>query len=121
MTLLSCVYFWSFLNGIDPQITKAIIKVESEGKAFAVSKDRHDYGLMQIRKKFVPQTKLQLLNSCTNIMVGTKLLAQAKNKCKHSVDNMFVVCYNLGIRGGSRLRSPKKWGYYKKVLAQMEN
>lgn len=120
MVLQSCVLFWSLVYGIDPQITNAVISVESNGKPFSVSPDRKDFGLMQIRQMYVPFTKLQLLQSCTNVMVGTDLLRKAKEKCKHSLDKSWVVCYNLGLSGARKIRQPKKQTYYKKIIAKLE-
>lgn len=119
MTLYGCVLFWSMVNGIDPQVTQAVISVESQENPFAMG-SLDDSGLMQIRKKYVPESRLQLLQSCTNVMRGTALLRQAKTKCKHSIDKTWVNCYNLGITAGSRLRYPKKWRYYKKIIAKLE-
>lgn len=119
MVLQSCILFWSLINGIDPSVTEAVIKVESNYNQFALGK-HGDSGLMQIRHKYVPETKLQLFNSCTNVMRGTELLRKAKEKCKHTVDNTFVVCYNLGITGGSKLRYPKKWRYYTKIKGEIK-
>lgn len=118
-TLLSCIYFYSFLNGVDPQITKAVIKTESNGNPFALSADRKDGGLMQIRMKYVPESKLQLFQSCTNVRRGTELLKQAMLKCKHKADNTWLTCYNAGLAGGSRIRFPRKFSYYKKVTARL--
>lgn len=118
-TFASCLFFWSVMNGIDPQLTKAVISVESNGNVFARG-SVGEIGLMQIRPEHVPESKLQLGQSCTNIMRGTHILRKAREKCKHTVDKTWVTCYNLGIRGGSRLRYPKKWGYYKKVIAKLE-
>lgn len=118
MTLLSCIYFYSFLNGIDPRITQAVIKVESSGNPYALG-SLGDSGLMQIRHKFVPESKMQLFQSCTNVKRGTALLKQAMNKCKHKIDNTWINCYNLGISGGSRLKYPKKWPYYKKIVSKL--
>jgi soluble lytic murein transglycosylase-like protein len=117
MTLLSCIYFYSFLNGISPQITQAVISVESNNNNFAVSRDGKDFGLMQIRQKYVPQTKLQLLNPCANVKIGTEILAEAKRRCKHKADNTWLTCYNVGVAGARRIKWPKKFPYYLKVMA----
>lgn len=119
MTLQGCILFWSLFNGIDPAVTKAVISVESSGNPFALGR-LGDSGLMQIRARFVPYSRLQLLQSCTNIMVGTALLKKAKERCKHTVDRTWLTCYNLGITGGSRLKHPKKWAYYRKVTKAMK-
>lgn len=120
MTLYSCLVFWSMMNGINPAVTSAVISVESNGRVMAVGSSHGEIGLMQIRPQFVPETKLQLFNPCTNIMRGTALLRTARKKCKHTIDKTWINCYNLGITGGSRLRHPKKWNYYKKVIARIE-
>ena len=119
MTLYSCILFYSFLNGVDPQITKAVIEVESNGNPMAVSRDGKDQGLMQIRKMYVSESKLQLLNPCTNIKRGTALLAEAMKKCKHQADNTWLTCFNAGIAGGRKIKHPKKFPYYLKVLAKL--
>lgn len=118
MTLLSCIYFYSFLNGVNPLITKAVIAVESSGNSVAVG-GKDDSGLMQIRAKYVPETQLQLFNPCTNVKRGTKLLAEAMRRCRHKADLTWINCYNLGVTGGSKLKHPKLWPYYKKVVSKL--
>lgn len=120
MSLFSCVLFYSMLSGIDPKITSAVIKVESGGNVFAVGKTQ-DSGLMQIRHQFVPETQQQLFNPCTNVRRGVALLKKVKDKCKHKINNTWLVCYNLGLKGGSRIKQPTKFIYYKKVMAEMKN
>lgn len=119
MTLFSCVLFYSMLSGIDPEITNAVIKVESNGNTFAVGKNQ-DSGLMQIRHPLVPETQQQLFNPCTNIRRGVTLLKKAKDRCTHKLNNTWLVCYNLGITGGSRIKYPSSFIYYKKVMAAMK-
>jgi soluble lytic murein transglycosylase-like protein len=119
MTLASCVLFYSFLSGIDPAITNSVIKVESSGNPLAMGQ-KGDSGLMQIRHKFVPETQKQLLQSCTNVMRGVALLKQARDKCKHKLNNTWLVCYNLGIKGGSKIRYPSSFIYYKKVMSELK-
>jgi soluble lytic murein transglycosylase-like protein len=115
MTLFSCVLFYSMLSGIDHEITNAVIKVESNGNTMAVG-TMGDSGLMQVRHQFVPETQQQLFNPCTNINRGVTLLKKAKDNCKHKLNNTWLVCYNLGLKGGSRIKYPKKFIYYKKVM-----
>lgn len=115
----SCLLFYSLLAGIDPQITQAVIQVESRGNPFAVGK-LGDSGLMQIRHQFVPETQQQLFQSCTNIKRGVTLLKQAREKCKHKLNNTWLVCYNVGIKGGLKIRHPSKFIYYKKVMREMQ-
>lgn len=119
MTLLSCIYFYSFLNGIDPRITQAVIQTESNGNPYALSPDKKDGGLMQVRIQYVPETRAQLFQSCTNIARGTQLLKQAMNKCKHKANNTWLVCYNAGIKGGAKIKFPRKFPYYRKIVGKL--
>lgn len=119
MTLASCVLFYSLLNGIDVDITNAVISVESNGNTFALG-NKGDSGLMQIRHQYVPENQLQLFNPCTNIMRGVQLLKQAKDKCTHKINNTWLVCYNLGIKGGSKIKHPSKFIYYKKITSLLK-
>ena len=119
MTLASCILFFSFLNGVDPNITNAVIEIESNGNPLAVG-GKGDSGLMQIRHKFVPETQKQLFQSCTNVMRGVAILREAKDKCKHQLNNTWLVCYNLGLKGGSKIRYPSSFIYYKKVMSKLK-
>lgn len=117
--LQSCVLFFSLLNGIDPQVTNAVIATESGGNPLALG-SLGDSGLMQIRKKYVPESQKQLFSPCTNVMVGTRLLRQAKDKCIHQLDNTWLLCFNLGRHGAKKIRFPKKFPYWVKVTARMK-
>lgn len=117
--IASCVLFYSLLAGIDPRITNAVIQVESNGNPFALGK-LGDSGLMQVRHQFVPETQQQLFQGCTNVRRGVELLKQAKEKCRHKLNNTWLVCYNVGIKGGQKIRHPSKFIYYKKVMQEMQ-
>jgi len=119
MTLLSCIYFYSFLNGISPSLTSAVISVESSGNPFALGSAK-EVGLMQIKPQFVPESALQLGQSCTNVMRGTSILKEMRIRCKHTVDKTFLICYNLGRARAAKIKQPKNQSYYKKVIAKME-
>jgi soluble lytic murein transglycosylase-like protein len=116
--LYSCVLFYSLLNGIDPNLTQAVIAIESGGNPYALGK-LGDSGLMQIRPKFVPETQHQLFNPCVNIARGTALLKKAKESCKHSIDKTWLICYNLGATGGRKIKHPKMQTYYRKVMSKL--
>ena len=112
--MYSCLLFFSLLNGIDPALTQSIITVESKGNPKAIG-SVGERGLMQIRPEFVPETALQLMQPCTNIRRGTKLLSEIKKKYG-GIDNSFVICYNLGMTGCKKIKHPRKFAYYKKVM-----
>jgi soluble lytic murein transglycosylase-like protein len=113
----SCIIFYSFLAGINPQLTQAVINVESNGNPYALGK-LGDSGLMQIRHKLVPETQQQLFQGCTNVKRGIELLNQARKKCKHQLNNTWLVCYNAGLKGGSKIKRPTSFIYYKKVMKE---
>lgn len=117
-TLLSCIYFYSFLNQVDPRITQAVIQTESSGNPFALGK-LGDSGLMQIRHKYVPQTQMQLFQSCTNVKIGTELLRKAMLSCKHKANYTWLSCYNLGNAGAAKLKHPRKWPYVRKIVSKL--
>lgn len=115
MTIISCIMYFSIINGIDPALTKAVIQVESNWNTKAVNEDK-DFGLMQVREKYVKENKKQLMNPCTNVKVGTDILRNAKENCKHKEDNTWVICFNVGVTGGNKIKHPKLFPYYKKVM-----
>ena len=107
------------MYNIDPSLIKAIAKVESNNKPYAISKDGMDIGLMQVRHIYVKESKTQLLDTCKSIEVGARILNYNKKNCKHKKDSTFVICYNMGVKGGGKIRYPKKHIYYKKVMDQI--
>jgi hypothetical protein len=123
MVVASCILFYSLLNGIDPRITEAVISVESGGNPYALGK-MGDSGLMQIRKRYVLESQSQLFQPCTNVRIGTQLLAKAKNACKKCVDVTWINCYNTGTHGCKRIKHKDRFPYYlkiKKVLNERIN
>lgn len=114
--LATCALYYGSLYGVNPDIIRAIAKVESNNNPSAISQDKHDIGLLQIRKKYVKETRDQLLDTCKNIEVGARIISTKMKECKHYRDFTWLVCYNAGVTGGSKIRHPKKFPYYKKVM-----
>jgi len=114
-----CAIQYGLHYGIEPNLIKAIAKVESHNRPYAISPDGHDIGLMQVRKTYVDETVEQLLDTCTSIKVGARILKFNKKNCKHKKDYTFIVCYNVGVTGGNKITKPKKFIYYKKVMKYM--
>jgi soluble lytic murein transglycosylase-like protein len=112
--ILSCLLNVSATYNIRPRIIMAVIKVESNWDHKAVN-NNEDFGLMQVRAKYVEETGKELLDPCINLERGTKILANARDNCKHTDELEWVVCFNLGITGGSKIKHPKLFPYYKKV------
>lgn len=114
-----CAFHYGIHYGIEPNLIKAIAKVESDNRPYAISPDGHDIGLMQIREMYVPETREELLDACTSIRVASRLLSYKKKTCKHKKDYTYIVCYNTGVAGGEKINHPKKFVYYKKVMEHM--
>ena len=113
--ILSLVMKYSAIYGVEPALVLSVIDVESDFKIDAVS-ETQDLGLMQLHLKFFKKYKVeQLKTPDINIRLGIKHLSEVRKSCKYKNDNTFVVCYNLGAKGGNALKYPRRWPYYKKV------
>lgn len=112
ITMLSPQY------GIEPELTQAIIKVESNGNHRAIGL-KGEVGLMQIRPEFSKFSKEELFNIETNIKEGLRILSEAKLRCKHKENYTFVVCFNGGVGLGKKIKHPTKFPYYSKVMLAM--
>jgi len=105
-------YIWniSLENKIDSYLIYAMIEVESGYDEGAVSKDNHDYGLMQIRTinhtwiNDMLDDELDYLNAKDNVAAGVFLLSDLYEKY---YDNSGVHCvlmaYNMGEGGAKQL------------------
>jgi soluble lytic murein transglycosylase-like protein len=118
MDLAACILFYSLQNDIDPKLTHAVIKHESNYNSSIVGA-AGEIGLMQIRPEYVPESKQELFDPCTNVKRGTQILKHAKKYCKHTLDQTWVICYNLGIAGAKKVRYPKLFPYYKKIVENL--
>lgn len=112
------ITYYAAVYGINANLALAVVSVES---GFVPTKigSIGERGLFQVRPEYASVSKDSLLNVKVNIKEGIRKLAEAKRLCKHKLDNTFIVCYNAGVTGGSRLKWPKKFHYYKKVQAAM--
>ena len=114
--LAACILTFALNAGIDPDLVHAVIKTESNYKSDAVG-FVGEIGLLQVRPEYVPETAEELKKPCVNIRRGVSILAEAKKLCRHKLDKTWVNCYNLGVVGGSKIKYPKLFPYYKKVIA----
>lgn len=75
-----------------------------------------DGGLFQLNNRsFKFHNEQWRFNPITNASIALNYLSKLKLTCKHKIDNTYVICYNLGIRGGSKIKNPKNQTYYKKL------
>lgn len=126
MNISSMILSIAMQMSMDPMLVLSVVQVESNLNPNMTGKFG-EVGLMQIRPEYSKLSKIQLLNPKQNIKEGIIKLKEARKHCKHQVDDTWLVCYNVGITGGSKIKHPKLFPYYKKVkevyetLAQNES
>ena len=109
------ITFYSLVNGVDPSLSFQIARVESNMNPYAVSRT-NDGGIFQLnRKSYKFHNDSWIFVPTTNIAIALNALSKLKTKCKHKENNTYVLCYNLGIRGASRITKPLSQNYYKKM------
>lgn len=117
--IIKLITYYSFIYGIDPKLSLAVVEIES-GFNSQVIGITQDVGLFQLNPKSFPQyTKKQLLNPQTNIELGIKYLVKMKKECKYKEDNLFLLCYNYGVKNANKVKHPELWPYTKKVFLVM--
>jgi soluble lytic murein transglycosylase-like protein len=120
LDILTAILIASATNHVDPLLVAAVVQVESKFNTQTVGA-LGEIGLMQLRPEFfAPKQPGKLFNADTNINIGVKYLKLVESRCRHKLNNTFVVCYNAGIAGGSRLLDPGKFSYYKRVSKEYD-
>lgn len=117
--IISLIYSLAPHFNINPKLALAIAQHESKLNPKAIGTHK-EVGLFQVRPEYSKYTSKQLKDPVINIKEGLRILAEAKLQCKHKADYKFIVCYNVGNVGGSRIRYPKKFYYYKQVMQEMD-
>lgn len=108
------ITFYSMVNGIDPYISFKMAKIESSMNPTAISKT-NDGGLFQLNRNFYRfHNPKWIFIPETNIAIALHTLGKLKGKCKHTKDNLYVLCYNRGITGAYKIKKPLEQAYYKK-------
>lgn len=116
--ILSLIVHYSSIYHVDPVLATAVAKVESNFNPMAVS-PKGAIGVFQVMPINVKHPE-RLHELDYNINNGIRLIAQAKQRCKHQVDLQYLVCYNSGITGGARLKFPHKSVYVERVKVEIE-
>lgn len=107
------------MYNIDPVLVQSVIEVESNYDAQAIGAVG-EIGLMQIRPEMWNIPKAKLYNPRFNVKIGVSLLSKARDQCAHQNNYTWIVCFNSGITGGSRIARPEHQTYYKKVMRVYE-
>lgn len=103
---------------VDANLALAVAKVESKLNPNAIGQLK-EVGLFQVRPEYSKYTSEQLKDPKTNIKEGLRILAEAKKRCVHKDAKKFVICFNRGIAGGSKVKDPANDKYYLKVFKKM--
>lgn len=114
-SLIAIIHLYSSIYGLDPRLVQSIVQYESNYNPKVVGTSG-EVGLMQIMPSTAKVKRKDLFDPNTNILEGVKYLSEMKEQCKYKEEYEFIVCYNLGIVGGSKVRHPKKFKYYKDVM-----
>lgn len=113
LMIIKLITYYSVIQGFDPKLAIAVATVESNLTPNMIGSHK-EIGLFQINPKFFKNPSV-FYNIHMNIQTGINLLKNAKNKCKHQKAHDFLVCYNVGIKGGAKIKYPRKFNYVKKV------
>ena len=105
--------------GVDPRIIAAIITIESNGNARAVSPSGRDFGLMQLQQRTAQSVGVRdVFHPCKNILGGAKyfmLLVKQFGDPK-----IALAAYNLGPGNVEKFLkrgfNPQQYHYVRKVL-----
>lgn len=101
--------------GVKPETAIAVARVESNLNPNAVG-PVGEVGIFQVRPEFSKYTAEELKNPAINTLEGLRILSESKKRCKHQLDRTWLNCYNLGVTGGARIKHPKLFPYYLKVM-----
>lgn len=96
--------------GIEPQLLRAVISVESHGNPAAVG-GVGEVGLMQLNPRSFKQPSF---NVVSNVDSGARYLAILQHKCPYRSNFTFVVCYNKGLH--PKDKDPRVTHYYVAVM-----
>ena len=103
---------------IDPRLANSIVQIESQYNPKARGK-LGELGLFQIRPEFSKHSAKELMDIEINIREGLTKLKEAQTRCSHKLDLTWVICYNYGITNARKVRFPKSFPYYKKLMVAM--
>jgi hypothetical protein len=111
----------STFYGIDSNLATRIAKLESNFNPKAFSKT-NDGGLFQLNTRYHRFHNLEwIFNEEINIHKAILTLSLLKDKCKHKINNQFILCYNMGIVGASKIKNPENQTYFKKTTLVWAN
>lgn len=114
LMLMTLLLNLSNVYNIEPAVVMAVIHYESKFDMYA-NGGKGEVGLMQLMPEYFGHKKSKLYDPALNIRLGIHHLHYSRKYCKHQEDLTWLVCYNVGVTGGNKIKHPKKFKYYKEV------
>ena len=109
------ITFYSMVNGVDTSLAFQMARVESNMNPNAVSRTE-DGGLYQLnRNSHRFHNEKWRFQPVTNMAIALDYLGKLKEKCTHKSYNSYILCYNMGVHGARKIKSPFKHSYYRKM------
>lgn len=71
----------------------------------------NEQGLFQVRYEYMNQCGI-----IPNIEKGLDMIQNVIDNCPYKDDLTFVTCYNAGVVGARKIKKPRQFSYYKKVM-----
>jgi soluble lytic murein transglycosylase-like protein len=109
------ITLYSAFYGINSELSFQVARIESGMNPLAISRT-NDGGLYQLNRKYHKFHNPDLIFDINyNIPKALYTLKELKKACSHKLNNTYVLCYNMGIRGAKNIKHPLKHRYYKKT------
>jgi len=111
--IIKLILYYANLNGLDGNTALSIAKIESGLNPNSIGLAK-EVGIFQIKSEYSLYSKEELLDPVTNIKEGIRILKLSKETCSHRKGSDWVICFNLGKKGASKIRYPALFPYKKK-------
>ena len=116
LMIVNLIKYYAMFYGINPAVPLTIAEIESQYD-HSITGTKGEIGVMQLLPTSFPEYTPRSLKSLeTNVKLGVGYLAYVKKHCAHQRYYTWVVCYNYGVSGGSKLKYPKETEYYKRFM-----
>lgn len=116
--VIKLIISYANLLGVDPNLALAIAETESKFNPMAVGA-LGELSVFQIRVEYTHLNKQQLQGTM-GIYEGIRLLKETQKACQ-SLGEAWFICHNLGKSGGKKIKYPKQFVYYQKVMYTYNN
>lgn len=113
--LMQLITISALIEGIKPDTALTIAQIESSMR-MDVTGPAGEVGIMQVLPSSSKYSVKELRNPLINIKEGLRILKDAKDNCKHQLNETWVVCYNVGIKGSRSIKYPHLFPYYLKYV-----